>query len=249
MTIVVADISADRVAQTVSSIRHAGGDAHGIRVDVSRNEDLERLAEAAHSLGAVRMLVNNAGIETVGYSWELSAERWAQTLDINVLGVVNGCRAFLPRMIARGEECWIANDASIGSFGQMPLQAPYIISKHAVQSFTECLALEIDLAGAPVHVSSIIPGMVRTEIFNATDADQGDVAIAHRKVMRETMASHGMDLQTACVRIIGQLATGAFWVSTQPRMTHTFLAARAKFLHTQGTPRIMDDLAPLYAGV
>ena len=195
------------------------------------------------------MLVNNAGIETVGYSWELSAERWAQTLDINVLGVVNGCRAFLPRMIARGEECWIANVASIGSFGQMPLQAPYIISKHAVQSFTECLALEIDLAGAPVHVSSIIPGMVRTEIFNATDADQGDVAIAHRKVMRETMASHGMDLQIACVRIIGQLATGAFWVSTQPRMTHTFLAARAKFLHTQGTPRIMDDLAPLYAGV
>lgn len=249
MTVVVADICADRAAQTVTSIRKAGGSAHSFNVDVSRAEGLERLAEAAHCLGTVRMLINNAGIETVGYSWEIPVERWAQTLDINVLGVVNGCRAFLPRMIAQGEECWVANVASIGGFGQLPLQAPYIMSKHAVQSFTECLALEVELARAPIHVASIIPGMVRTAIFQATDADQGEVAIAHRKVMRETMASHGMDLEMACARIVAQLATGTFWVSTQPRMTRTFLERRADFLRDQGAPQIMDDLAPLYANL
>ena len=250
MTIVAADISAERAADTVATIIAAGGKAHALRADVSRPDDLDSLADAVQDrFGPVRLLINNAGIETVGLTWEIPASRWDATLDINIHGVVHGCRAFLPRMIASGQECWVANVASVGGFGQMPIQTSYIMSKHAVQSFTECLALEIDLAGAPIHIASIIPGMVRTRIFDATDEDQGQIAVTHRTVMRETMAAHGMDIDIACERIVDQLATGAFWISTQPRMTSMFLEARAEFLRHQRTPRIADHLAPMFKDI
>jgi len=248
MTVVVADISIERATATEAEIRRAGGDAHAMTVDVASTADIERFAQSVHDrFGDVRVLINNAGIETVGFTWEISAERWDATLDINIHGVVHGCRAFLPRMIASGKEAWVANLASVGGFGQMPIQTSYIMSKHAVQSFTECLALEIELAGAPIHVASVIPGMVRTRIFEATDADEGAIAVAHRAAMREVMAAGGMDLEKACGRIVDQLATGAFWVSTQPRMTRMFLDARVAFLRDQPRPRIADDQAQIFA--
>jgi NAD(P)-dependent dehydrogenase (short-subunit alcohol dehydrogenase family) len=248
MTVVVADISADRAAATASSITEAGGKAHPIVADVADPDEMDRFAQTVQNrFGQVRILINNAGIETVGFTWEIPADRWDATLNINIHGVVHGCRAFLPGMIASGQECWVANLASVGGFGQMPIQTSYIMSKHAVQSFTECLALEINLIGAPVHVSSIIPGMVRTRIFDATAADQGPIAVAHRTIMRETMAAHGMDLDKACERIVDQLAAGAFWISTQPRMTQMFLDKRIAFLRDQQQPQISDELAPLFA--
>ena len=250
MTVVVADVLPERASRTVKAITEAGGDAHALTVDVSKAAELDHLgANIADQFGDVRMLINNAGIETVGLSWEIPAARWDATLDINVHGVVHGCRAFLPRMIASGKECWIANLSSVGGFGQMPIQTSYIMSKHAVQSFTECLALEINMVGAPIHVSSIIPGMVRTQIFDPTDDDRGDVAVTHRRIMHDTMAKHGMDIDVACVRIVDQLAKGEFWVSTQPRMTRMFLDARAEFLREQHSPRITDDLAPMFKDI
>lgn len=250
MTVIVADISSERASATVAQIEAEGGIAHAITADVAHAEELDRLAHQVVSrFGPVRLLINNAGIETVGYSWEIPAERWDTTLDINIHGVVHGCRAFLPHMIASGKQGWIGNVASVGGFGQMPIQTSYVMSKHAVQAFTECLALEIELVGAPINISSIIPGMVQTQIFAPSDADRGEIAIAHRTAMREAMASQGMDLDKACARIVQQLAAGAFWVSTQPRMTRMFLDARANFLRYQKAPSLMAELAPMFADI
>lgn len=248
MAVVVADISRERAEDVAAEIAAAGGTAHAMTVDVAHAGRIERFAQEVHErFGNVRLLINNAGIETVGYTWEIPAERWDATLDINIHGVVHGVRAFMPRMIASGEECWVANLSSVGGFGQMPIQTSYIMSKHAVQSFTECLALEVGLLDVPVHVSAIIPGMVRTRIFDATDADKGEVAVAHRTAMREAMAANGMDLDKACERIMDQLATGRFWVSTQPRMTQMFVEKRAAFLSEQAEPQLAPELAPMFA--
>lgn len=248
MTVIVADISRERADEVVAEISVAGGSAHAMVVDVAHSDNVERFAEDVHGrFGNVRLLINNAGIETVGYTWEIPADRWDATLDINIHGVVHGVRAFMPHMIASGEECWVANLSSVGGFGQMPIQTSYIMSKHAVQSFTECLALEVGLIDAPIHVSSIIPGMVRTRIFDANDADKGGVAVAHRKAMREAMAANGMDLDKACERIMDQLATGRFWVSTQPRMTQMFVERRAAFLSEQAEPQLAPELEPMFA--
>lgn len=249
MTVIVTDVSAARADNVAGDIRRAGGSAEAMVVDVARPEELDRLATTVFERhGGCRVLVNNAGIETIGNSWEVPAARWEATLNINIHGVVHGCRAFIPHMLEAGQEAWIANLASIGAFGQMPTQTAYIMSKHAVQAFSECLFLELQVAGAPIHVSSIIPGMLKTSIFEAAaGAGEPDGAARHRRTMHDLMAAHGMDLDEGCRRFVAQMAEGRFWVDSQPDMTRQSIDARIAFLDSQQAPVLGDQQRQLLA--
>lgn len=247
MTVVVTDVSGDRAAKVAAEINGAGGKAEAMVVDVGNPGALDLLAEqifARH--GSVRLLVNNAGIETFGYVWEISASRWDSTLDINVRGVVHGVRAFVPRMLAQGEEAWIANLSSIGAFAMMPTQTAYMMSKHAIQSFTEGLFLELQHIGAPIHVASVVPGMVKTSIFEAA-AGAGEPAAAsrHRATMCAMAANNGMDLDEGCRLILEQIAANQFWVSTQPEMTEQVIADRIAYLSAQREPELVEQTRQL----
>ncbi len=250
MTVVVTDIDEARAGQVAQDIIAAGGQAEALKVDVSQPRELDRLADhvfANHD--SVRLLINNAGIETIGYSWEIPVERWEATLNINIHGIVHGCRAFLPPMIERGEEAWIANLASMGAFGVMPQQTAYIMSKHAVQSFSECLYLELELKGAPIHVASVMPGMLKTSIFDA-EAGAGEPAGAgaHRRRMFEMMRDHGMDLAQGCALIMDQIAAGKFWVHTQPEMSLGAIEGRIAFFRSQQPPVMNEEVRHLLEG-
>ncbi|HTV94969.1 MAG TPA: SDR family NAD(P)-dependent oxidoreductase [Steroidobacteraceae bacterium] len=88
--------------------------ALAIPADVTDAASVERLAAATHErCGDVRLLVNNAGIEVVGFSWDVAPQVWERALRVNVLGVVHGIRAFLPRMLARAIPAYVANLASL----------------------------------------------------------------------------------------------------------------------------------------
>lgn len=244
MTVVVADINEESAAATVDQITSAGGKAEAWKLDVSRPENLDRFAEdvfARH--GEVRLLINNAGIETVGFTWEVPTARWEATLNINIHGVIHGVRAFVPRMIESGKEAWIGNLSSVGAFGNMPAQTAYTVTKHAVQSFSECLYLEMELKNLPIHVSSIVPGMLRTNIFNE-EAGEGEPSNAqrHRRAMFEMMRDYGMDLDEGCRLFLEQMAENKFWVHSQPEMSKDIIGGRVKFLQDQ-VPPIMPDLA------
>lgn len=243
MHVVVTDINGAAAEKVAQEIRDAGGQAEAMVVDVSKPSELDRLAEEVFAKhGSVRLLVNNAGIETIGYTWEIPTERWEATLNINLHGVIHGVRAFVPKMLATGEECWIANLASIGAFGMMPTQTAYMVTKHAVQSFSECLYLEMQLKNAPIHVSSVIPGMLKTSIFDAARGEgEPEGAAAHRKVMHDMMAAYGMDLDAGCKRIMERIAANEFWADTQPDMTEQSLAGRIKFFQEQAQPAIADQ--------
>lgn len=247
MTVVVADINLVNAQKVADEIVSAGGKAEALIVDVSKPAELDRLADhvfANH--GVPRLLVNNAGIETIGNSWEIPVERWEATLNINIHGIVHGCRAFLPRMIESGKEAWIANLASMGAFGIMPQQTAYIMSKHAVQSFSECLYCELELVKAPIHVSSIMPGMLKTSIFEAS-AGKGEpaAAAAHRQKMFEMMRDYGMDLDEGCKLILEQVAAGKFWVHTQPEMSLGAMEGRIEFFRSQQAPAINEEVRNL----
>jgi NAD(P)-dependent dehydrogenase (short-subunit alcohol dehydrogenase family) len=244
MTVVVTDIDPEAAARTVGEIAAGGGKAEAVRVDVSQPEELDRLAELVFDRhGEVRLLVNNAGIETVGYTWEVPAARWEATLNINVHGAIHGVRAFVPRIIASGKEAWIGNLSSVGAFGQMPAQTAYTVTKHAVQAFSECLYLEMELKNLPIHVSAIVPGMLRTNIFNAeAGAGEPDNAQGHRRAMFEMMRDYGMDLDEGCRLFLEQMAECRFWVHSQPDMSEQIIGERIRFLKDQ-IPPIMPDLA------
>ncbi|WP_156839577.1 SDR family NAD(P)-dependent oxidoreductase [Novosphingobium aquimarinum] len=247
MTVVVTDVSGERAEKVAAEIRDSGGKAEAMVVDVSQPAELDRLAKTVFEKhGAVRVLVNNAGIETIGYTWEIPVERWEATLNINIHGIVHGCRAFVPYMLKQGGEAWIANLASIGSFGTMPTQTSYIMSKHAVQAFSECLYLEMELAEAPIHVCSVIPGMLKTSIFDV-DAGKGEPegSDRHRKAMRDMMQAYGMDLDEGCAEFVRKMAENRFWVDSQPDMTREAVERRIQYMQNQERPELAEQARAL----
>lgn len=189
--------------------------------------------------GSVRLLINNAGIETLGFIWEIPLARWEASLNTNLHGVIHSVRIFLPRMLATGEECWVANLSSVGAFGMMPTQAAYILTKHAIKSFSECLYLEMQLKGAPIHVWSVLPGMLKTRIFDEEGGrDEPESAARYRTVMRDMMENYGMDLEYGCRVIMQQAAEGKFWVETQPSMTDDLMSQRVDFIRQRLAPEL-----------
>lgn len=243
MTVVVTDIDEARAQAVARRILADGGKAEALRVDVSRPEALDQLAEEVFERHqSVRLLVNNAGIETLGNTWEIPSARWEATLNVNIHGIVHGARAFIPHMLRAGEKAWIANLSSIGAFGVMPAQTAYIMSKHAVQSFSECLYLELQLARAPIQVCAVVPGMLKTSIFSAeAGAGEPESAARHRAAMADMMAHYGMDLDEGCTKIVAKIAAGEFWVDTQEEMTDGIVAGRVAFLQSRRPPVLAEE--------
>ncbi len=111
MRLVLADVQQDALDDTVAEVRAAGAEALGMRTDVSKPEDVEQLAaRATERFGAVHLLFNNAGVAGGGgYAWETSLEDWRWLLGVNLMGVVNGIRSFLPLMLEQDCECHVVN--------------------------------------------------------------------------------------------------------------------------------------------
>ncbi len=243
MRVVVADIAQDRAESVASSIRDQGGEAMAVRVDVSEPDSINALAATTHDTwGDVTLLVNNAGVETLGFSWELSADQWERTLNINIHGAIHGVRAFAPRMIANGKPSWIANTASIGGLGMMPIQTSYILSKHAIISFSECLFLEMQIKQVPITVSAILPGPVATRIFEDGGTSEDVGSEQHRAMMHAMLKADGISGYEAAQRIFPQLATGDFWVSTHPEITREFAEGRAAHLLALSKPALPEEV-------
>lgn len=246
MTVVLADIDADRIAALRDELRAAGGTAVDIVCDVRDPEAVQGLADRVYrDYGAVRLLVNNAGIEQFGYLWDTPVVNWQRIIDVNVSGVFYGVRAFLPKMIASDEQAWVWNLSSVGGVVTMPLQTPYIVSKHAVLAMTECLCAEVQLAGHDnhVHVQAVLPGPVVSNIFESAggvdpaDATAAAAAESHRSAMLDIKAM-AMDPSTAAETLFDQAAAGRFYLLTHPEYIGAAMAERAEVLASQRPPAL-----------
>lgn len=249
MTAVLADVDGDAVAALRDELSAAGGAAHDVVCDVRDPVAVQNLADRAYrDVGPVRLLVNNAGIEQFGYLWDTPVANWQRIMDINVSGVFYGVRAFLPKMMATDEQAWVWNIASVGAVVAMPLQAPYIVSKHAVLSLTECLHLELHATGHDhhIHVQAVLPGPVRSNIFESAGgvdpdaAGDTDAAETHRSAMLGIKAA-SMDPLEAAEMIFRQSAEGRFYLHTHPDSVGAAMTERADVLATQQPPRLRTD--------
>jgi NAD(P)-dependent dehydrogenase (short-subunit alcohol dehydrogenase family) len=250
MRLVLADIAEERLHAIADELTAKGSEVLAVTTDVRDAAALDRLAEAAYErFGTVRLLINNAGIEALGFTWERSAEQWNRVIDINILGVIHGARAFAGRMIAGGEPGFIVNVASIGGLSMMPVQTPYILSKHAVLSFSECLYLEMEQAGAPIRVSAVLPGPVATRIFEDAPGGSNPDSIAfHRAAMTAALSEQGMTPLDAARLILDQVAEGKFWVSPHPEMMQASANRRAAHLAALATPALTAEGRSLLGG-
>ncbi|MBI2694208.1 SDR family NAD(P)-dependent oxidoreductase [Mycobacterium nebraskense] len=249
MTVVLADIDADVIAALRDELCATRGTAVDIVCDVRDPAAVQGLADRVYrDFGAVRLLVNNAGIEQFGYLWDTPVTNWQRVVDVNISGVFHGVRAFLPKMMAVDEQAWVWNVASVGAVVTMPLQTPYIVSKHAVLSMTECLCTEVQLAGHDhhIHVQAVLPGPVVSNIFesaggvDATEAADIGAAETHREAMLDIKAV-AMDPLAAAEILFQQAAEGRFYLLTHPAYVGSAMAERAEVLATQRRPVLRTE--------
>ncbi len=244
MTTVLADVDAASVAALRDELSAAGATAVDAVCDVRDAEAVQALADMVYrEIGPVRLLVNNAGIEQFGYLWDTPVANWGRVMDINVTGVFHGVRAFLPAMLASGEPAWVWNMSSVGGVSTVQLQAPYIVSKHAVLALTECLRVEVELAGHDDHVcvQAVLPGPVQSNIFTAAGGVDGgsrnaaDASESERTAMHQITA---MDSLTAAEIIFDQSAAGGFYLTTHPDAVAGAMTERARVLREQAIPKL-----------
>jgi NAD(P)-dependent dehydrogenase (short-subunit alcohol dehydrogenase family)/pimeloyl-ACP methyl ester carboxylesterase len=175
--VVAVDRDAESAARTAELARLIGApEAWAETVDVSDGQAMEKLAQkVATEYGVVDVLVNNAGIGLSGSFFDTTPEDWKKVLDVNLWGVIHGCRLFGKQMAERGQGGHIVNTASAAAFQPSKVLPAYSTSKAAVLMLSECLRAE--LSGQGIGVSAICPGLVNTNItstahFAGVDADE-----------------------------------------------------------------------------
>jgi NAD(P)-dependent dehydrogenase (short-subunit alcohol dehydrogenase family) len=160
MQVVVVDVNEERAAKVAAEL--PDGKAVARAVDVANADAVQALADFAFdAYGAVHLLCNNAGISPTGRIWDFTDDDWHKLLGINIRGVANGIRSFVPRMIEQGEG-HILNTGSGASFVATPHLGPYCATKHAIVGLSEGLRFELD--GTGLGVSVLVPAGVNTNI-------------------------------------------------------------------------------------
>ena len=165
--LVVSDIDEASVKDTAAQITARGGVAHAYLLDVADAEAVEWFADrVCTEHGVPDIVVNNAGIGQAGRFLDTPPEQWDRVLDINLGGVVNGCRAFARRLVDRGTGGHIVNVASMAAYAPLQSLNAYCTSKAAVYMFSDCLRAELDEAG--IGLTTICPSTVNTNIVSTT---------------------------------------------------------------------------------
>jgi NAD(P)-dependent dehydrogenase (short-subunit alcohol dehydrogenase family) len=240
MKVVLSDIRAERVDAVAAQLRDAGAEVVSEAVDVRDPDAMQRLADLTFAtFGGVRVLVNNAGVEATGYTWEMSPAQWENVIRVNLIGVFNGVRAFLPRMLEQGTRASIVNLSSIAALASgPPQQSAYNASKHGVQALTECLHLELREIDAPVSVHVVNPGPVSTRIFADASAE-GAAATDSLEVLGTYVTDHGLTGLEAGRMILAAVGNNDFWITTHPGMRQDAIARRTQMLSELSPPALV----------
>jgi NAD(P)-dependent dehydrogenase (short-subunit alcohol dehydrogenase family) len=178
MRVVLADVEPAPLLDLATTMTTAGHEVLEVQTDVADADSVHALADAAYDrFGSVELLCNNAGVlGDQGLVWERSTATWQWVLGVNLMGVVHGIQTFVPRMLAGGTEGHVVNTASVAAFTGLPFSGVYCASKHAVLGVSDSLRAELTAMQAPIGVTVLCPGVVRT---NIADGDRNrPVALA-----------------------------------------------------------------------
>ena len=170
MHLVLADVQQDALDRAVAETQAAGAQVLGMRVDVSKADQVEALGAATLArFGAPHLVFNNAGVGSGGLIWENSLQDWEWVIGVNLMGVAHGIRVFTPMMLAAAEndaafQGHIVNTASMAGLLNAPNMGIYNVSKHAVVSMSETLYQDLALVTDQISASVLCPFFVPTGI-------------------------------------------------------------------------------------
>lgn len=220
MNIVLADLQPDKLEAARAAIEALGVRAIGVATDVSSPESVAAAGQAAEAaFGALHVAVNNAGVAMHGTKLvDVTLDEWRWVLGVNVMGVINSIRAFVPLIRRHGEAGHVVNTASVSGFfvREGASQGAYSMSKYAVLALSE--ALEQELAGSRIGVSVLCPGPVQTNIFGsaATRPAQfgGAYAREAQEKLRDTSLARGLAPEVVGRRVVQGMRNGEFYIVT-----------------------------------
>jgi len=159
----ICDVDDAGLTEVEASVRGLGRSVIARHVDVADSDQMRDFAELVHGeVGAVDLLVNNAGVGLAAGFLDTELEDWDWILPINVMGVVHGCHFFVPKMIERGTGGHVANLSSMAGFHASPALVAYTATKFAVLGLSEALREELRPHG--IGVTAICPGIINTPI-------------------------------------------------------------------------------------
>lgn len=236
MHVAMVDRDAGRLRAASAGLRRVGSISPlEVTADVADPGSMERAAQrVVAELGEVQVLCNNAGVIRPGRMWELSAQDWEAVTDVNVGGVVNGIRAFVPAMLAHGETCHVVNTASAAGLFSAPAFGAYCASKAAVIAVTEALAADVaQLPDARLRVSVLCPGSVATNLFRdeverratAVESETSDAAARAWEERADPGRTDQVEPDVIAAAVWNALGDGSFWiVPMQPQMRDAAVA-------------------------
>jgi NAD(P)-dependent dehydrogenase (short-subunit alcohol dehydrogenase family) len=231
--VALADIDSDALARARLHLEALGGRVFSITLDVSDRDAVEVAADKVTAeFGNVHVLVNNAGI-TLGPIpvTDIQAQQWEWIFGVNVFGVVHGVSAFVPHMMAHGEEAHVVNTASIGGLQvNAELQnGSYSMTKYAVVALSE--ALQLQLANTRVGVSVLCPALVRSTLQESASRRPARFGGPYDRVEPGRELEMG-DIQPAQLephavgeRVLAAIVNDEFFIFTHPE-TRPWIEAR-----------------------
>jgi len=236
MRVAMADVD----EEALRSVRLAGVKSFAMRVDVSKAAEVDAFAgRAAAELGGVHLVCNNAGVALTGAVWENTELDWEWILGVNLRGVVNGVRAFAPRLIAQNHG-HIVNTASVAGLISPPGMGAYSVTKHAVVALSEALHHDLRERGSSVGVSVLCPAYVPTGIAES-DRNRPPELGASTKTSRDLMlqkavASGRKSAEDVARAVVEAVKAERFYILTHPAIKGA-IRARMEDMLEERTPR------------
>lgn len=231
--VVLTDVEEENLEKSTALLANQSLAVSSKVADVSNIESMQKLAswcQAKH--GPVHLLFNNAGVAPAELLpiWDTKPNDWQWAYGVNVMGVLHGIQAFVPGMLAHGEESRVINTCSgNGAFINLPSTPIYTSSKASVSSISEVLKLQLEQADANVKVSILFPGphTVRTKLFSAErnrpkelarDPNAPEHPISSVEDMLEMMSSMGIEMETTepeevASFCLSQIQEGRYWIN------------------------------------
>jgi NAD(P)-dependent dehydrogenase (short-subunit alcohol dehydrogenase family) len=232
MKVVLSDIDEAAMGDSAAELRAGGAEVMVVPLDVTDRDGWAAAAEyVSASLGAPQLLVNNAGVSTLGLSFdEVDPRMWDKVLAINLTGIYNGVHYFLQAMRTAGGG-HIVNTSSMGGLISAPALTPYCAAKFGVVGFSEVLRTE--LAGSGVGVSVLCPGGVRSRLWRTSRPVRGlpDVDTPPSDPSGASAGPAGMDPYEVGLRVLDAVIANELYIITHPQFRSAVADRHERLLH------------------
>jgi NAD(P)-dependent dehydrogenase (short-subunit alcohol dehydrogenase family) len=232
--IVLADLRPNPLEAARKAIETIGVAALAVTIDVSDPVSVEAAGQAAlQRFGALHIAVNNAGVAMHGTPLEnVTLQEWEWVIGVNVKGVINGIRTFVPMIRAHGEPGHVVNTGSVSSLfvREGRNQGAYAMTKYAVLALSE--ALEQELAGSNIGVSILCPGGVNTSIFDSAvtrpDRFGGSYQRPQQEALKSAFATGALNPETVGRRVVQAIQDNEFYILTHTGERAAIMARAAR---------------------